>query len=78
MTVDASRGRMAPMVHVLKHPRTVDAPSIDQHHGIRGDMSPGSVSYTRARRYYSIWLEKQDRQEPRVSEKFGRTELAKQ
>eukprot|EP00975_Prorocentrum_lima_P015438 3269854-Prorocentrum_lima.AAC.1 len=29
MTVDASR--TAPMVHVWKHPRTVDAPSIDQH-----------------------------------------------
>eukprot|EP00975_Prorocentrum_lima_P044825 9389478-Prorocentrum_lima.AAC.1 len=26
----------------------------------------------------SIWLEKWDRQEPRVSEKFGRMELAKQ
>eukprot|EP00975_Prorocentrum_lima_P029692 6233615-Prorocentrum_lima.AAC.1 len=40
MTVDASRGRTAPMVYVLRHPRTVDTPSIDQHHGIQGDISP--------------------------------------
>ncbi len=37
-TVDSSRGRMAPIVHFVKHRRTVDAPSWDQHRGHQGDL----------------------------------------
>eukprot|EP00975_Prorocentrum_lima_P014031 2980576-Prorocentrum_lima.AAC.1 len=46
MTVDASRGRTAPMVYVLKHPRTVGAPAPISTTASKATL-PGSMSTTR-------------------------------